>query len=503
MEENNVPNENTNSAVSNNTPKKQGGIYDEKGQYIFKDGSYYDVYGIFHPSENGSANDTTYAFNWENINTASEQNSTSDAQTQNDESDFHPDSDVLENDIPLNEETPTPPDCKKKRSAFKVTMIVMACVFALALIVLICTLIFGMVDTVDGLKDTNTTVNIQVSDKGPTNPEEGLASSELLSNVCDSVVIVSTQKQDSSGFGSGFIISEDGYIVTNHHVIEDADIITVDLHDGSSYKAQVVGSSEKDDVAVLKINAKNLTTITLGQSKNCYLGERVYAIGCPDSYDYSWTVTSGTISCTERKVKITDSSGNYEKTMNLIQTDTAVNPGNSGGPLVNTRGEVIGIVTLKVTNSTGLGFAIPIDGSLELVKSIIENGNIDGVTSSVSVPRTMVGITCVGILADTYYAKTETGVKVISEEQSKLYSDYIYSDVSGVYVMGIDSKYNAVGVLSEGDVITGVNGGLVYNNEILSFRLNKCNVGDEIEIEIYRNGKTQTVSLVLAQEITE
>ncbi len=453
-------------------PKKEGGVYDDRGYYIFPDGSYYDFIGEYHSVSGGVTGESTQAFTWTPID---------------------------------KDELLTPPADKKKRhSAFKVTLIVMACVFAIALLILAAALIYNMFVTYPDAKDKNPTVNITVSDKGPTKPEDGLASAELLEQVKQSIVVVSTQSSTSAGLGSGFIISSDGYIVTNQHVIDGADNIWVDLYDGRSYPAKVVGASERDDVAVLKISANDLPVSTLGKSSNCYVGERVYAIGCPDSYDFAWTVTMGIVSHTSRNVKIYDNSGNLEKTMNLIQTDVSVNPGNSGGPIINTRGEVVGIVTLKITNTEGMGFAIPIDGALEIVEALIEKGNADDVDSSISAPRPMIGITCVGVSANKYYKRTATGIEEVTEGYANQRPDVcFYAPVGGICVLGLDERYNAVGVLEVGDIIVSLNGSSVYSNDQFSYYLNNYKPGDKIKLDVYRDGEYETVELVLAKEIKD
>ena len=454
-------------------PKKEGGEYDERGYYIFPDRSYYDLLGNYYSANGEQQHEaTTQAFTWEPVE--------------------H--SELL---IP-------PVDKKKRHTAFKVSLIIMACVLGTALLVLVGALIYNMVNTFPEAQNKTPTINIIVSDKGPTSQSDGYASPELIEEVKNSIVVISAQSAEAASLGSGFIISSDGYIVTNQHVIDGADEVWVDFYDGTSLKANVVGESASDDIAVLKVSASDLPAITLAKSENCYVGEVVYAIGCPDGYDFAWSVTMGIISHTSRNVKIYDDNGNLEKTMNLIQTDVAVNHGNSGGPIVNTRGEVVGIVTLKITNTEGMGFAIPIDGALEIIDAIITKGSADGVESSISAPRPMIGISCVGVAANKYYKKTATGI----EEVEKVYADKnsascFYAAVGGIYVMSIDERYNAVGVLEAGDIIVSMNGSALYNNNQLSFYLNDCKPGDEIQLEVYRDGRYETVTLTLAKEIKE
>ncbi len=457
-------------------PKKEGGEYDERGYYVFPDGSYYDLLGNYYSAQGEQHSAATQAFTWEPTDQPAEQ-------------------------IEL---FTTPVDKKKRHSAFKVTLIIMACVLATALLVLVGALIYTMIDSYPDALDKNITVNVIVSDKGPTNPGDGYASPELLEEVKNSIVVVSAQTSTASSLGSGFIISDEGYIVTNQHVIEGAGEIWVDLYDGRSYQAKVVGQSARDDIAVLKVNAKNLPAITLAKSKDSYVGEIVYAIGCPDGYEFAWSVTMGIISHTSRNVKIYDDDGNLEKTMNLMQTDVSVNPGNSGGPIVNTRGEVVGIVTLKITNTEGMGFAIPIDGALEIIDAIITKGSADDVESSISAPRPMIGITCVGVSANKYYKKTSTGIEEVTEGYANQRPDVcFYAPVGGIYVMSIDERYNAVGVLEAGDIIVSLNGSALYNNDHLSFYLDGCKPGDEIELDVFRDGRYETVKLTLAKEIKD
>lgn len=190
----------------------------------------------------------------------------------------------------------------------------------------------------------------------------------------------------SAASGSGFVITADGYIVTNYHVIEDAVkdssvSITVSFHDGSSYPATLVGGEEDNDVAVLKIEASGLQTVTLGDSDQLKVGQAVMAIGNPLG-ELTYSLTDGLISALDRL--ITTGSGNDSTTMNMLQTNCAINPGNSGGPLFDSYGNVVGIVTAKYTQSSsgvsaeGLGFALPINDVKGIITDLIENGYVTG-----------------------------------------------------------------------------------------------------------------------------
>ena len=190
----------------------------------------------------------------------------------------------------------------------------------------------------------------------------------------------------SAASGSGFVITADGYIVTNYHVIEDAVkdssvSITVSFHDGSSYPATLVGGEEDNDVAVLKIEASGLQTVTLGDSDQLKVGQAVMAIGNPLG-ELTYSLTDGLISALDRL--ITTGSGNDSTTMNMLQTNCAINPGNSGGPLFDSYGNVVGIVSAKYTQSSsgvsaeGLGFALPINDVKEILSDLIEHGYVTG-----------------------------------------------------------------------------------------------------------------------------
>ena len=178
----------------------------------------------------------------------------------------------------------------------------------------------------------------------------------------------------SSGAGSGFIITSDGYIVTNYHVIEDADRVSVTLYDDSVYDAQIIGYDENNDIAVIKIEAENLTPVTLGDSDSASVGSDVVAIGNPLG-ELTFTLTKGIISALDREVEMSNGI-----VMDLIQTDCAINSGNSGGALFNMQGEVIGITNAKYSSSSGgasidnIAFAIPINSVKDIITKIIETG---------------------------------------------------------------------------------------------------------------------------------
>lgn len=329
--------------------------------------------------------------------------------------------------------------------------------------------------------------------------------SQVISDVMESVVVVSADIPSGGSTGSGIILSANGYIVTNYHVVEGATAIYVQLHGSSSnIKAELVGYSEHDDVAVIKINKTSLRPATfVSDCSTCKPGQRVYAIGSPKGSDYSYTVTAGIISSVNREVKIYDGS-TLKKKMRMIQTDAAVNPGNSGGPIINSAGQVVGIVTLKLDGVDGMGFALPADGVLPLVNAIIENGSIDGVKSTIVSGRPLVGVTCVSVQKDVWYANTDTGIMIVTDEYAEENPDMVFkSDEDGVYVQSTSEGMDAHGKLFRGDVITKIGNTRVYTAEQLISVLNDHHGGDTVTLTVYRGGEYITVYITLKESPIE
>ena len=345
-------------------------------------------------------------------------------------------------------------------------------------------------------------VSTQVQISGSNSQITYTDDTEMIKDFIDSVVIVSVERTTGTGVGSGIIYSQNGYIVTNYHVVSDTVSIYVKLHGDSDYiKAELVGYSEHDDVAVLKIDKTGLRPATfVGDCSTCLLGERVYAIGSPEGTDYSWTVTQGIISSINRILKFYDNEGVLEKKMRVIQTDAAVNPGNSGGPLINSRGEVVGIITMKLDDSAGMGFALPSDGVIALVNGIIETGSADHIDSTIASGRPLMGITCVSVQKDTWYKNTLEGI----EEVTKAYAlanpnDTFYAAEDGVYVKGTSVGMDAYGKLEEGDIITEINGTRVYTQYQMMAVLNDLGGGDSVTLTYYRNSEYYTVDITLKE----
>ena len=340
----------------------------------------------------------------------------------------------------------------------------------------------------------------------PSTPSDYETTSDMLEDFMDSVVIIKSELATGQSVGTGIILSENGYIVTNHHVIEDAEDIYVWLYGNDTpIKATVIGYKEMDDVAVIKINKTGLNPATFAKSNECRVGERVYAIGTPEGDEFGWSVTGGIISCPLRQIKIYKADGTLEKKMNVIQTDASVNPGNSGGPLINARGEVIGIITLKLSGSAGMGFALPSDGALINIEAIIEKGHANDVESGISIGRPLIGITGVGVQEKTWYETIDINGsssihEVTAEYASKNPEITFYAAVTGVYVSYINQSLGAAGKLEMGDIITKVNNIEVSGVDGIMKIINEFNGGDSVEVTFYRNGSYNTANITLGTE---
>ncbi len=194
---------------------------------------------------------------------------------------------------------------------------------------------------------------------------------------CVTIYVTYGNQYNGYAIGSGFVLTEDGYIATNQHVVEDGQNFTVIFYDGTEYTAELIGSDSTRDLAVLKIDATGLHPLEIGDSSALSIGQTVIAIGTPYDRVLAGTMTMGIISGVDREIEITDDYGRVTKTMTLIQTDTSINPGNSGGPLINLAGQVVGINSLKLTDEyEGIGFAIPINYAVEIFNQLIQYGRV-------------------------------------------------------------------------------------------------------------------------------
>ncbi len=289
------------------------------------------------------------------------------------------------------------------------------------------------------------------------------------------------QVQEGSSLGSGFVI-DGGYIVTNHHVIDGAKTIEVVFNDNDKVKASLVGSDETYDIAVLKLDGKKeVKAVKIGDSSKLRIGEDVIAIGTPSAIEYAGTLTYGVISGLNRKIEVFGDNGNVKRTMYLIQTDATLNPGNSGGPLFNMKGEVIGVNNMKLVSSyEGIGFSIPINGAMEVVEALIEGKDAP----------------------DSDYAVSAAYLGISGRDVSEVKHMYNLGDEvpDGVFVTSVDKKsaiYEAG--LDLYDIIIEFNGVKVAGIDELRAELQKHSAGKEVSAKIFRqsrDGKTnETITI--------
>jgi len=273
------------------------------------------------------------------------------------------------------------------------------------------------------------------------------------------------------GMGSGVIISEDGYIVTNNHVIDGAEKLEVTLNDNRQYNATVVGTDEKTDIALIKINAKNLHVVTFGNSDAVRVGEWCVAVGNP--FGFNSTVTAGVISAKARGLSESGNAGIKA----FIQHDAAVNPGNSGGALVNTAGELIGINTMiysQTGNYSGCSFAVPSNTVKKVVTDIKQYGTVQ---------RAVLGI--------SYHELTAEKAK----------EENITATTEGIYVAKVTDRGAAREAgLQEGDVIVKLNGASVKNSGEMQEQMNKLRPGDKAEVEYYRDNKLKRTTVTFKND---
>ena len=329
---------------------------------------------------------------------------------------------------------------------------------------------------IDSGADGNQTITVEEADL-----------EKMVKQVSPSVVsIVTSQtsgrglyRQEVEGAGTGIIISEDGYILTNRHVVQDANSTQVVTNDGTRYQdVKLVGFDPSNDIAFLKINgASGLSVASLGDSSTVRVGQGVVAIG-NSLGQFNNTVTSGIISGLGRPIVASSGqSGMGAEALNdLIQTDAAINPGNSGGPLINMAGQVVGINTATVTTAQGLGFAIPINATKGLVRGVLKDGTIQ---------KSFIGVQYLSITPDV---KSELK---LSEGQGAL----IHSEAGGTAIVSGGPAEKAG--LKSGDIITKINDQVVGESSSLSSIVSEFLPGEVVKLTVVRDGKTQTIDLTL------
>ena len=306
----------------------------------------------------------------------------------------------------------------------------------------------------------------------PNIPQEGgLSLQQIYTDNIDSVVSITRTVHGGSTTGTGVILSEDGYIVTNCHVVDDALSISIDLTDGRTFPAKLVGADAISDLAVLHIPADNLIPAKFGDSSTLQVGDSVSAIGDPLGRSLRGTFTDGIVSAINRDVTVGG------RTMTLIQTNVALNSGNSGGPLINCYGQVIGINTMKIGNFLdsagveGIGFAIPSSTVKTIVDQLIKQGYVSG--------RPTLGIR--------------------GESVSLFYQRY-YLMPAGIFITELDSGSDAArkGIQVD-DILTRINDTHITSMDDMNTVLYGCEVGDTVDVIIYRAGKQYRVSLTVSE----
>lgn len=307
-------------------------------------------------------------------------------------------------------------------------------------------------------------------EKSVTVTDTGIA--DAVEKVYDSVVTIETYVNNRAyASGTGFVFKTEGdkaYILTNSHVISNSNRVKVTFTNNKQVTADVVGSDDYSDIAVLSVSKDDILLIAeTGSSEDMRVGDTTFAVGAPiDSSIYSWSVTRGILSGKDRLVEVTSSDNKSTYVMEVLQTDTAINSGNSGGPLCNSNGQVIGITNMKLASSQieGIGFAIPIEEALKYAESIISGKQIS---------RPYLGIT---IYDATNY----------------------YSNTSGIYIEYVEQNSAADKAgLQKGDKILEVNGKEVSNSSYFKHELYKYDVGEQITIKVERNGKEKEIKITL------
>ncbi len=334
----------------------------------------------------------------------------------------------------------------------------------------------GQSDDVSDKKDMPTVEITAKPDTLEYDSSEGMPGEAIYKKVSPSIVSVLSTSYEGVGSGSGVIMTEDGYIITNNHVVEDSDQVTVQLGDGTQMDARIVGTDAKTDLAVLKVEPSDkLVAAEFGNSDILQPGERAYAIGSPGGVELANTITGGYISAINRDITIDD------RVMTLIQTDASINPGNSGGALINKYGQVVGITSAKLSGAgfgsasyEGLGFAIPMSTAKTVVDELISKGYIAG--------RPSIGITGQNISAQRAQASNLP---------------------QGVYIRSVDERAHASqeGLLA-GDIITKVDGqDITTMDEINKIKETK-KAGDKLTLHVYRmsSGKMMDITITLTDE---
>lgn len=306
---------------------------------------------------------------------------------------------------------------------------------------------------------------------------------DAVDSILPSTVLIESLRDNSIGYGTGFFVRSNGYLATNYHVIEGATTVHVTLYSGEKYTAEVIGYSAFDDIAVLKIPGGGYPVLAVGDSDALKLGDVLIAVGHPDGPGGAWSATSGIVSAVNRQISLSTEQENYEMTM--IQTDTALNPGNSGGPICNANGKVVGIVTRKLLENEGMSYALPINGSMEIINTIIRDGHGENVVSTITKIRPSLGIKCYDIIKGESY--TYNNQNYVAQE-------------SGVLVADIVSGSGSFGVLKVSDIIVAIDGASVGGMEDLKNLLYQYKAGDTVQVTVIRGEAELTLPVQLGKK---
>lgn len=305
-----------------------------------------------------------------------------------------------------------------------------------------------------------------------------LTTQEIYDKCLPSVVSISVKSSEGgSGVGSGFIISEDGYIATANHVVDGMTSISVILSDGRFYSAKVIDGNDFTDLALIKIDASGLTPIEIGSSSDLLVGDSVVAIGTPASVNFAGSLATGHVSYLNREFKLSDGNGGVEKKMTLIQTNALVNPGNSGCPLINEYGEAVGLVTMKLNSNyyEGMCFAIPLDAAMPIIEAMMRGESYSHLLGAVSSYPAKLGVQ----ISETTVPNTdEFGLRIEQFTQN---------------------TYDAARKLKVGDIITHLNGVKFNSSTELSLLLDKCSPGETVSVTYYRDGQYQEIYVILGK----
>ena len=364
---------------------------------------------------------------------------------------------------------------KKNRMGLRITALALCCA-------LLGGVVGGGVAYYAGNRPGETSVNVssrpatQVS-VNTVDGKNAMSDAEVYAAGVNSVVSINVTGTSGTNFfgqavrtasaGSGFVLTKDGYIVTNYHVVKDGETVKVTMYNGDEYEAKYVGGDEDYDIAVIKVEAADLQPVTLGDSGSLNVGDHVLAIGNPLG-ELTFSMSGGMVSCVNRAINVDGTP------FNMIQTDASINPGNSGGPLFNQYGEVVGIVSAKYSSTgnesvEGLGFAIPINDVFAMIQDIMTNGYVTN--------KPYLGVT----------AGTMT---------EQMAAQYRYDITSGVFIYSVeeDSAADQAG-LKMGDVITKVDGTAITSMEDLTVAKKQYSAGDTCTLTVYREGQETTVEL--------